>query len=128
MDPTKIRPKRDWVLVHCDPRKEMIGLIALPPSETGIEKVTERAGTVLAVGPGEKGKVLGLVKDDRIVFRGFLKHASPVPTDDGEEYFLMSIDDILAVVPVGVDVGVFSSRPSQSAVESVSASGEVRMR
>lgn len=127
MDPSKILPKRDWCLVRCDARQTKVGLIELPVNETGVEKVTERAGTVIRVGPGEKAKVLDLKAGDRVVFRGFLKYANPVPTDDGSEHFLMSIDDVLCVTEGDINVGVFS-RPSQHAVESVSEDGKVRMR
>lgn len=112
MDPMIIRPKRDFCSVKADVRKEMTsGGLFLPASETGVEKVTERAGTILRVGPG-KGEQLGLKAGDRIVYRGFLKHANPIETDDGSECFIMSVDDVLAVLPdAGVEVGCFSGRP-----------------
>lgn len=111
MDPKTIRPKRDFISVQADPRKEITsGGLYLPPSETGVEKVTERAGTVIRVGPG-KGEQLSLKSGDRVVYRGFLKHANPIQTDDGTEAFLMSVDDVLAVVEGDVHVGCFSGRP-----------------
>lgn len=112
MDPLKIRPRRDFVTVKADPRKEVTGGgLYLPPSETGVEKVTERAGVILRIGTGDKIAQLGVKEGDRIVYRGFLKAANPIETDDGSEVFLMSVDDILAVVDTGVEVGCFSGRP-----------------
>jgi co-chaperonin GroES (HSP10) len=111
MDPLKVKPKRDFCSVKADPRKDAVGGIFLPVHETGVEKVTERAGTILRVGPG-KGEQLGLQAGNRIVYRGFLKHANPIETDDGSECFLMSVDDVLAVLPeASIEVGCFSGRP-----------------
>ena len=62
-----------------------------------------------------------------------MKHANPIPNDEEwpsgakKEYFLMSVDDIMAVIPEGLSVGVYS-RPSQSAVDSVAEDGSVKMR
>jgi hypothetical protein len=57
----------------------------------------------------------------------------PVPSDEtwhdgtSKEFFLMDVADLMAIIPEGSDVGVFS-RPSQSAVESVDDEGRVSMR
>lgn len=112
MNPLNVRPCRDWALVRCDPRKtELASGIVLPPSETGAEKVMERAGTLLRLGVGVKAEKLGLQPGQRILFRGFLKHAQPVEADDGSECFLMSIDDILSIIDDTTEVGAFSGRP-----------------
>lgn len=110
---TDIRPRRDWVLVLQEPRKELVGHIFLP-SDTGIEKVTESSGHIVRLGPGIKAEKLELKVGDRIIFRGYLKYANPVDHDerwgDGskKEYFLMSLDDVFAVVPEDLNVGAFS--------------------
>ena len=117
-DISKVRPRRDWLLVLADQRRDKTasGLL-LPGHETGVEKVTEGAGLVLSVGPGEKNRGLGLEKGVRIIFRSFIKHANRLPVeeswDTGEQkiYFLMSSDDAIGVMAPGVDVGVFSGRP-----------------
>lgn len=122
MDPLKVRPRDGWVVVLADPRKtETDSGILLSPNESGIEKVTEGSGTLIRLGTGEENRneKLGLKKNDRIVYRGFLKHANPIPLDTDEKwpngqkktYFIMSSDDILGVMPEGVEVGVFSGRP-----------------
>jgi len=118
MDITKLKPRRDWTLVLADPRRVATqGGIFLPGHETGVEKVTEGAGLIIAVGPGEKNAGLKIEKGDRILYRAFLKHANRMETDEvwenGEAkcYFLMNSDDILGVMAPGVDVGVFSGRP-----------------
>jgi co-chaperonin GroES (HSP10) len=127
LDPTKVRPKRDWCLVCCDKRQEMIGGIHLPVREVGAEIVMEKAGTVTAVGPGDKAPQLGIVPGARIIFRGFIKHAQPLETDTGLDYFLMAVDDIIGITEGDVSVGAFS-RPAMHAVESVSADGSVTLR
>lgn len=117
-DPTKIRPRQGWLVVLADQRKKTLasGLI-LAPNETGVEKVTEGAGTIIRVGGGEKNQLLGLEAGQRIVYRGFLKHANPIETDekwpdgDAKVYFIMSTDDVIGVMAPGVEVGVFSGRP-----------------
>lgn len=120
-DVRSIRPRRDWVLVRAEQRHKYVGDIFIPV-ETGVEKVTENAGTVLAVGPGDKAQALDLSPGTRIVYRTFLKHATPVESDetwpDGEkvECFLMAVDDIMAVVGKDVAVGVFG-RPAMHALD-----------
>lgn len=115
-DPKKIRVRKDWALVLDDDRKMILASgIILPGHETGMEKVTEWKGTLVAVGEGYKTKVGKLAPGVTVVYRAFLKHANRVPTDEfwesGAEkhYFIMSIDDIIGVVAPGVDVGVYSS-------------------
>jgi co-chaperonin GroES (HSP10) len=136
VNPRGVRPRRDWVLVLQDPRKVVLdsGLV-LPGEETGAEKVTESSGTVARLGPSEHlVSAIDLVEGTRIVYRGFMKHHMPIP-DHGEtwedgskkEYFLMAVEDVIAVIGKDTSVGVFS-RPSQKAVESVDDTGKVKMR
>lgn len=124
MDPSKVRAKRDWISVLDDQRKEKTSSgIFLPGHETGIEKVTEGTGTLIRVGNGDKNKVLGLKTGDRIVYRGFLKHANRIETEEkwadgtSKHYFLMSTDDVLAIIEGKVEVGVFSGRPATGEVK-----------
>jgi Chaperonin 10 Kd subunit len=133
----RVRPRRDWVLILNEPRKTFLqkSNLFLPGEETGVEKVTESAGHIIRFGPSDHlVRELGLKEGDRVVYRSFLKHHMPVPSEetwqhDGskKEFFLMDIADIMAVVPEEADIGVFS-RPSQSAVESVDNEGRVKMR
>lgn len=116
MDPKIIRPRRDWVLILDDRRiQKLASGLFLPINETGVEKVTEGAGTVIKVGPGIKNDRLGLRAGDRVIYRAFLKYANTVETEEvwevgvPKKYFLMSSDDLMAVVEPGVEVGVFSS-------------------
>lgn len=123
-DVSKIRPKRDWIIVLSDPRRDKTssGLL-LPTSETGVEKVSEGTGLVISVGPGKKNEGLFLKVGDKVLFRSFIKYANIIPTeevwDDGQKkvYSFMSSDDIMAVVEPGVDVGVFSGRPENPVKE-----------
>jgi co-chaperonin GroES (HSP10) len=118
MNPYSVRPRDGWVVVLADPRKDKTsGGIYVPTALTGVEKVTEGAGRIIRVGPGKKNHDLGLETDLRVVYRGFLKYANPIETEEkwanGENkvYFIMSSEDLLAVLPPGVEVGVFSGRP-----------------
>lgn len=117
LDPTKVRPRDGWLVVLAEPRSEKVGLLYKPASETLAEKKCEGAGRLIRVGTGPKNQKLGFENGQRVLFRGFLKHANPVETDekweDGQskQYFIMSSDDILAIIPEGIDVGAFSGRP-----------------
>lgn len=111
-DPEKIRPRKDWVIVQDDSRREKTsGGIILPTQETGLEKVTEGAGTIIRVGPGDLNRTLDLAPGLRIVYRSFLKYANDIPVESKNRFFFMSSEDIMAVIAKGVDVGVFSGRP-----------------
>jgi co-chaperonin GroES (HSP10) len=120
-------PRRDWALVVCDERPKTVGGLFLPEQELGVEKVTERSGVVLRLGPGDKAATIDLKEGYHVVFRNFLKHAHPVPNEKNLEAFLMDVDDILAVTEGPVSVGAFS-RPATSAVELVDEDGNVRMK
>jgi co-chaperonin GroES (HSP10) len=134
-NPKSIRPRRDWALVLMEERKDFLSDVGIfiAPNETGAEKVTEGTGYVIGLGPGEKKDQIGLADGDRVCMRSYLKYANVVPTEEtwpsgrNKEYFLMALDDVLASVASGVDVGVYS-RPAISSVESVDHEGTVRMR
>lgn len=117
MNPRDVRPRKEWVSVLCDQRKVELSSGIILANETGAEKVTERAGTIVRIGNGKKAGEIGLKEGDRVVFRGYLKEANPIPHDekwsDGtpKEYFLMDIDDVFAVMDGPVEVGIFSGRP-----------------
>ncbi len=118
-NPASIKPRDGWVVVLADPRKEKTesGLF-LTPNESGAEKVCEGSGRLIRVGVGEKNTQLCLESGQRVLYRGFLKYANPIETDEKwsdteqkKQYFLMSSEDILAILPESVEVGVFSGRP-----------------
>ena len=134
-DANKLRPRRGWVLVLADQRKVVLDSgIILPGSETKAEKVTEQAGLVIRLGFQDYPEHVHVQAGDRIVYRGFMKHHVPIetgetwPSGEVKEYFLMDVKDILAVTDGKAVVGIYSSRPSQHAVESVDAEGNVKMR
>lgn len=117
-DLSKIRPKPDWVSVLADQRKDRLASgLYIPGEETGAEKVTEGAGTIVRLGAGELAKDLGLEAGQRIVYRSFLRFANRIESDerwpDGspKEYFFMAIADIMGVLAPGAEVGIFSGRP-----------------
>ena len=117
-NPLTVRPKKDFVTVLAEPRKELLDSgIFLPSSETGAEKVMEGAGEVIRIGPGKKAPAVEINVGDRVLYRGFLKYANPIVTEEtwpdgtSKQYFLMAVDDILSVIPADVSVGIFSGRP-----------------
>ena len=94
---TKLKPIGDKVLVKRLEAEAMTkGGIVLP--DTAKEKPKE--GKVIALGDGRKGKDgkrtdFQVKKKDRILFASY---AGTEVTVDGEEYLIMSEDDILAIV------------------------------
>jgi len=116
-NPQKIRPRRDWVLVLDDERKDVLASGIIIPTETGVEKVTEGTGTLIRVGPGDKTSAINIEPGSKVVYRSYLKYANPIdseekwPSGSTKRYFLMSCEDLFGVVAPGVEVGVFSGRP-----------------
>ena len=93
----KIEPLGDKIVVkRLEAEEVTAGGIVLP--ETAKEKPKE--GKIIAVGPGkvldsgERSKVQ-LKKGDRVLFASY---AGTEVELDGEEYLIMSEDDVLAVV------------------------------
>lgn len=119
-DPLSIRPTDGWCIVLADPRRDKLASgIIVPGMDTLGERLSEGAGTIIRVGAGKKNDPLDIHRGDRVAFRGFLKHAIPFETDQfwpntrqKVTYFLLSTSDILGVIPTGVEVGVYSGRPS----------------
>jgi co-chaperonin GroES (HSP10) len=121
-DPKKVLPGRDgWALVLADKREEVTTGGIILAKETGAEKVTEFAGEIIRLGDGivsTRYRKQGLEEGCRIAYRGFLKYANPLPTEETwpggslKEFFFIDCADILGIVAPGVKVGVFSGRPS----------------
>ena len=94
---TKLKPIGDKVLVKRLEAEAMTkGGIVLP--DTAKEKPKE--GKVIALGDGRKDKDgkrtdFQVKKKDRILFASY---AGTEVTVDGEEYLIMSEDDILAII------------------------------
>jgi chaperonin GroES len=96
-DVMKIEPLGDKIVVkRLEAEEVTAGGIVLP--ETAKEKPKE--GKIISVGPGkvldsgERSKVQ-LKKGDRVLFTSYAGTEVEV---DGEEYLIMSEDDVLAVV------------------------------
>jgi chaperonin GroES len=93
----KIRPLHDRVIVHrLDEGEQQIGGIIIPDSA----KEKPQQGTVIAAGNGKadrRGKrvPLDVKTGDRILFG---QYAGQEITRDGEEYFIMKEDEVLAVI------------------------------
>lgn len=120
--PSTLRPNRDFVSVLMEERQSQLDSgVLLPTSETGVEKVTEGAGVIVRVGAGELNEKLGLQPGMRILVRSYLKYANTIDTEEKwpsgskKEYFFMSSKDIMAILPVDMNVGVFS-RPAMTSI------------
>jgi co-chaperonin GroES (HSP10) len=120
IDPHKVHPIGEWAVVLAEPRKKVVGGgLILTDELTNMERVEGGAGTVINVGTSEKFKTLDLVQGSRVLYRGFLKYANPIETDekwsDGEKkhYFLIKLADIISVLGPEVDVGAYSTSPQE---------------
>ena len=120
-DPKKVKPKDGWALLLADERSGVLSSGLIVPIETGVEKVTELAGELVRLGDGIYNanlREVGLVEGVRVLFRGYLKFANPLPTDEkwpsgsAKQYFFIDCKDIMGIVAPGVSVGVFSGRPT----------------
>ena len=100
-----MRPLHDRVIVHrLDDGEQQVGGIIIP--DTAKEKPQQ--GTIIAAGNGKanghgKRVPLDVKAGDRILFG---KYAGQEITLDGQEYFIMKEDDVLAVI---------EGRPKQTA-------------
>ena len=93
----KIRPLHDRIIVHrLDEGEQRVGGIIIPDSA----KEKPQQGTVIAVGNGKPKKgggraALDVKAGDRILFG---KYSGQEIRLDGQEYFIMKEDDVLAIV------------------------------
>ena len=119
MDPFKIRPKRDWLIVLDDQRKDGLSSGILLPMTPTAERLSQKSGTVISVGPGAKNEAAGLRPYQRVAYRFHLSYAQPLPLEetwpDGEkkQYFFIASDDILMALDSTTEVG-FLSEPKDS--------------
>ena len=91
--------------------KRTKGGIHLPDQQVKAERVMEGTGRVLKIGDRvNTDATYALEPGMRVVFRGFLKDASGTVFDriDDREVFMLSAEDVLAVVEEGVVLGAFS--------------------
>lgn len=112
INPKKFNPIGKWLLVHADPRvKQSKGGIHLPDKQVKVERTMEGSGRILKIGGRvNKDATYALEPGMRVVFRGFLKDASGAVFDkiDDREVFMLAVEDVLAVIDEGVEVGAFS--------------------
>lgn len=122
MNARSVQPIGDRIVVLADPRPTMTGsgLIHLPGEESGLEKVSQGTGLLIAVGDCQKNKAIGIEPGQKIVYRSYLKYAYPLETEekwlDGsrKEFFIMKTDDADMIVPHDMTVHVFGGRPQVS--------------
>jgi chaperonin GroES len=92
-----VRPLHDRIIVHrLEEGEQQIGGIIIPDSA----KEKPQQGTVIAAGngkakDGEKRVPLDVKAGDRILFG---KYAGQEIKLDGQDYFIMKEDDVLAVI------------------------------
>jgi len=92
-----VRPLHDRIIVHrLDEGEQQIGGIIIPDSA----KEKPQQGTVLAAGSGKskdgaKRVPLDVKAGDRILFG---KYSGQEIKLDGQDYFIMKEDDVLAVI------------------------------
>lgn len=97
MAKAKLRPLNDKIVVkRLEAEEKTKGGIVLP--DTAKEK--PREGKVISVGLGKIGKdgqrlPFSVKKDDKVIFNSY---AGTEIKMDGEEFLIMSEDDVLAVV------------------------------
>ena len=84
-----IKPLQDRVVVKMTEAEETTksGIIL-----TGSAKEKPEVAEVIAVGPGKKDVTMGVNKGDKVLIS---KYSG---TNDGEEFIIVKMDDILAVV------------------------------
>lgn len=116
-NPRKLRPHHDWAVLLEEQRKTKLASgIILTDQLAHIENVHECAGEVISIGQSPKFARIGVKAGSRVGYRGFLKYAHPLETDekwpDGttKKFFLIKLDDICFTLGKNVDVGAFSAR------------------
>ncbi len=96
----KVKPIRDKILVkRLEAMKISKGGIVLPDSA----KEKPQEGKIISLGEGrmtEEGRKVpfSVKKGDRVIFTSYAPHTVKV---DGEEYLILSEEDIMAVVEQG---------------------------
>ena len=116
--PWELRPtKPDFAVVLQEARKWRTRAGLIIQSETNFEKLHEGAGVIVRIKFGPIAKAEGLGVGTRIMYRTYLRHITRLDSKDldvnGEprEYFLLSLDDVLAVLEPEVEVGLLSEIP-----------------
>lgn len=105
-----IRPMPGWVLCKTLPHKTKTSGGLHMPKDVDDEVTSEGVAIVLESCPRENMPNV-LQKGDAIVYRGFLRFCNQVGEAYGEqrscEYFLLNIDDVLAVVEGPATIGLY---------------------
>ena len=110
----KIRPLHDRIIVHrLDEGEQRVGGIIIPDSA----KEKPQQGTVIAVGNGKvkgdgKRVALDVKAGDRILFG---KYSGQEIRLDGQEYFIMKEDDVLAIIDLQAGKSAVAKRVTRPA-------------
>jgi hypothetical protein len=120
-DPHAVRPGRGFVLICVDPRKSEMSCGLIIPMVTNHEQLHEGSGLIIRVNPADEVRLkkIGVGENDRVVYRGYLKHCNKLKPDkmhekytDGTpmEWSFISIDDLVMVIEPGVEIGLLSEK------------------
>jgi co-chaperonin GroES (HSP10) len=106
----KIRPMPGWALCRTLPHAEKTAGGIFIPKDVDKEVTSEGVAEVLDITP-KRGGSIPFEKGDKIIYRGFLRFCNQVGEMYGEhracEYFLLNLDDALAVVTGPTTVGLY---------------------
>lgn len=106
----KIKPMPGWVLCRTLPHAEKTAGGLFIAKDVDKEVTSEGVAEVLDITP-KHGHTSPFAKGDKIVYRGFLRFCNQVGELFGEhrscEYFLLNIEDALAVVNGPTTIGLF---------------------
>jgi len=127
-DPRKLRPLGLRVLIKCEEDRSRVGSIELPENASSRELEVGGVGWVIRVSTGESltwsvkdrrkyGNPQDLLAEvqpgDRVLFRKYLKYANALRDQvtgrwffAGEQYTLIDVRDIIAVVDPDVRIGL----------------------
>lgn len=107
----RIRPMPGWVLCKTLPHSTKTASGLFIPKDIDKDVTSEGVAEVIEVRPKE-GMPAPFKEGDKIVYRGFLRFCNQLGEFFDEhrscEYFMLNIDDALAVVTGPVTVGLYS--------------------
>lgn len=107
----RVRPMPGWVLCKTLPHSTKTASGLFIPKDVDKEVTSEGVAEVLEISP-KHGHAAPFSVGDKIIYRGFLRFCNQVGEMFGEhrscEYFLLNIDDALAVVTGPTSIGLYN--------------------
>ena len=106
----RLKPMPGWVLCKTHPHKTETASGLVLPKDVDTEVTSEGVAEVVALCP-KRGAAAPFSPGDKILYRGFLRFCNQFGEMFGEhrncEYFLLNIDDALAVVSGPATIGLY---------------------